>query len=312
MQQKENYSKNESQQSMESSSISTNNGNITSTPFSKQEILNKSFQFQNNQDKKCFPKPIGIYNFNSNKSEISSLEENIDEIVSSFIDQNKESIIKYVVDEVQNKLNEKIQPLNTEINNLKNNFNSLYHQELKEFKELDILNDCHNNILNINNKVNIMNENIDKYNNEVKGFNVADNRLQFLNKLNKDLQEFINGINRENENNMDIEIDNEKNKIDNEQKKQENFNNELDNIFYETMTLLKPFENNGNTQINNVAKINNCDILENLKNAINDFEMKFNYENPIINEKNNNNNLPNDSSLNKKNNIFDSIPDFFG
>lgn len=278
---------------------------------SQQEALNNAKSFQNYSNK-IASNPIGIYNFNSNKSDRSSMEERIDEVVSSFIEQNKENIIKYVMNEVQAKLNEKIQPLNTEINNIKNNFNSLYNNEVKEFKELDILNDCHNNIININNKFSIMEENINKYNDEIKGFNIADNRLQFLNKLNKNLEEFINGINNENEGNMDIEEENYK--INVEQKKQDSINQELDHIFNETISMLKTIcddEKNSNLEQNN-----NFDISKNLKNIINDFELKFDYNNPKYEEQMQNKNPIKNNDFNKKddndkNNVFDSIPDFF-
>ena len=197
MQQNSNFSNLESQIE-ETSQIQINEGINPNSQYSQNQAQNNPKLFQNIPNK-IISKPIGIYNFNRNKSDISSLEESVDEIVSSFVEKNKENIIKYVVNEVKTKLNEKIQPLNTEINDIKNNFNLLYSQELKDFKELDILNDCHNNIININNKVNLMNENISKYNDEIKGFNIADNRLQFLNKLNKNLEEFINGINYDNE-----------------------------------------------------------------------------------------------------------------
>ena len=109
------------------------------------------------------PQPIGIYNFSSNKTYISSLEQNIDEAVSSFIEQNRNNIIKYVAQEVQKKLEEKIAPMNEEISKLKIEFNSLYEEEWNDFKESNVLNDCHNNIMDLDNKMNIMNENINKY-----------------------------------------------------------------------------------------------------------------------------------------------------
>ena len=311
MQQNSNFPNISSQQPKESFCSQTSFLNNINSQLSQ----NDSETRPNFQNKKLFTKPIGIYNFNSNKNDISSLEDNVNEVVSSFIEKNKENIIKYVINEVDNKLNEKIKPLNTEIINIKNSFNSLYNQEIKEFKELDILNDCHNNIVNINNKVNIMNENINNYNNEIKGFNICDNRLKFLNKLNNDLQEFINGINTENEKNMEMDIEEESHKIDIEQKKQNCFNQELDNIFNDTMSMLKGIGNNNN--YNEKSNNNGLDAFNNLKNTINDFEMKFNYEKPYLDEKKqNNNSANNDISFNKNNyndkkNIFDGIPEFF-
>lgn len=309
MQQNSNFSPIESQ-IKESSQNQINIGINPNSQFSKAETQNNQNLFQNIPNK-MISKPIGIYNFNRNQSDISSLEESIDELVSSFIEKNKENIIKYVVNEVQTKINEKIQPLNYEINDIKNNFNLLYTQELKDFKELDILNECHNNIININNKVNLMNENINKYNDEIKGFNIADNRLKFLNKLNKNLEEFINGINYQNEKNMDIDFDEENNKIDIEQKKQDNTNQELDLVFNETLSLLKNI-NNDEKSNNKGFQSYNFDVVNNLKNAINDFENKFNYEKPIYEgeKRSKNNNCLNKKDI-LKNNVFDSIPDFF-
>ena len=294
------------------------------------DILTNSINFKNNeniqysheakynleplQNCQINPKPIGIYNFNSNKSTTLSLEENINEIVSTFVEQNKENIIKYVTNEVQNKLNEKIQPLNSQITEIKNTYNSIYEQELKNFKDLNILNDCHNNILNIDNKINIMNENINKYNEEIKRFNISDNRLQFLSKLNKDLQEFINGINKENEGGMEIELDEENYKINSEHKKQENVNQELDTVFNETLSLIQNIYNEEKTTID-AEKMNISDVENNLGNAINCFQMKYNCTEPVLDEKIKDANdticLNKTDEINKKN-IFENIPDFFG
>lgn len=272
------------------------------------------------------PKPIGIYNFSSNKASISSLEQNIDAAVSVFIEQNKENIIKCVVQEVQRKFEEKIKPMTEEISNLKKDFNSLYEEEWNEFKQSNVLNDCHNNIMELNNKMNIMNENIDNYNNNIKGFNVADNKLQFLNKLNKDLDEFISGIDsyiftpekkdKNFGNNMDIDMDENLHKIEKEMNRQQNLNHELDNVFYETMEMLKDItkennleENAKNSNVNNNI-MNCCNILNNFKNTVNAFDGKFNYEKPINNNSNPNmNNASDDKNDNK--NIFDYLPNFF-
>ena len=265
------------------------------------------------------PKPIGIYNFNSNKSSISSLEQNIDETVSAFIEQNKENIIKCVAQEVQKKFEEKIKPMTDEISNIKKEFNSLYEEEWNDFKQSNILNDCHNNIMELNNKVGIMNENIKIYNDNIKGFNIADNRLQFLNKLNKDLDEFISGIGS-NGNNEDykhyMDIDNNMHKIEKEMNRQDNLNHELDNVFNETMEMLKEIskeevieENRNNNNDNNIR---NCsDILNNFRNTVNTFETKFDYEKPIMNNTNNNMKVNKESNKNEITNLFDDIPNFF-
>ena len=199
--------------------------NTKSLSKEENDNLEYSKNIKNIKNKQFFQKPIGIYSFKSNTSDFSSLEESVDEVVSSFIEENKDNIIKYVVNEVENKLKEKIEPLNAEINSIKNNFNGLYDEEINDFKQLNILNQCHNNILNINDNVNIMKENMDKYDNEIKGFNISDNKLKFLNKLNKDLQEFIDGLNKEKENEkdmMDLDTDEENAKIDSEVKKMNN------------------------------------------------------------------------------------------
>lgn len=275
----------------------------------------------NNNNNNTFqkPKPIGIYNFNSNKSSISSLEQNIDETVSAFIEQNKENIIKCVAQEVQKKFEEKIKPMTDEISNIKKEFNSLYEEEWNDFKQSNILNDCHNNIMELNNKVGIMNENIKIYNDNIKGFNIADNRLQFLNKLNKDLDEFISGIgsNGNNENYKHyMDIDNNMHKIEKEMNRQDNLNHELDNVFNETMEMLKEIskeevieENRNNNNDNNIR---NCsDILNNFRNTVNTFETKFDYEKPIMNNTNNNMKVNKESNKNEITNLFDDIPNFF-
>ena len=275
----------------------------------------------NNNNNNTFqkPKPIGIYNFNSNKSSISSLEQNIDETVSAFIEQNKENIIKCIAQEVQKKFEEKIKPMTDEISNIKKEFNSLYEEEWNDFKQSNILNDCHNNIMELNNKVGIMNENIKIYNDNIKGFNIADNRLQFLNKLNKDLDEFISGIGS-NGNNGDynhyMDIDNNMHKIEKEMNRQDNLNHELDNVFNETMEMLKEIskeevieENRNNNNDNNIR---NCsDILNNFRNTVNTFETKFDYEKPIMNNTNNIMKVNKESNKNEITNLFDDIPNFF-
>ena len=297
-----------------------------SQPSSKinQKPTEQNIPYSNNIFKK--PQPIGIYNFSSNKTYISSLEQNIDEAVSAFIEQNKDNIIQYVAKEVEKKFEEKITPMTEEITRLKIDFNSLYEEEWNDFKQSNVLNDCHNNIMELNNKMNIMNENIDKYNNNIKGFNVADNKLQFLNKLNKDLDEFISGIDsyiftpekkdKNFGNNMDIDMDENLHKIEKEMNRQQNLNHELDNVFYETMEMLKDItkennleENAKNSNVNNNI-MNCCNILNNFKNTVNAFDGKFNYEKPINNNSNPNmNNASDDKNDNK--NIFDYLPNFF-
>ena len=274
------------------------------------------------------PQPIGIYNFSSNKTHISSLEQNIDEIVSAFIEQNRNNIIKYVAQEVQKKLEEKIAPMNEEISKLKIEFNSLYEEEWNNFKESNVLNDCHNNIMELDNKMHIMNENINKYNDNIKGFNIADNRLQFLNKLNKDLDEFISGVGQNlssNENKnifhgmgiMDNSLGQNMHKIEKEMNKQENLNHELDNVFYETMEMLKDITKDDNLEENNnISTVNNnivscTNILNNFKNTINAFDTKFNYEKPINNFPNTNVNINTNNGNNRTENIFDGLPNFF-
>ena len=282
---------NSSLSKIESQQSNTKSLNIETKEYSK-NIKNKQF----------LQKPIGIYNFKSNNSDFSSLEESVDEVVSSFIEENKDNIIKYVVNEVENKLKEKIQPLNAEINSIKNNFNCLYEEEINDFKQLNILNQCHNNILNINDNVNIMKENIDKYDNDIKGFNISDNKLKFLNKLNKDLQEFIDGLNKENDKDMmDLDIDKENTKIESEVKKMNNINQELNIVFYDTLSLLKDISKDEKKD-----NINHDDVLNNLKNTINNLQNKLNYEKAFKNDT-----INNKSDSNCKYNPLDSIPNFF-
>ena len=272
------------------------------------------------------PQPIGIYNFSSNKSYISSFEQNVDEAVFAFIEQNRDNIIKYVAQEVQKKLEEKINPMNEEITRLKKEFNSLYEEEWNDFKESNILNDCHNNIMELNNKMNIMNENINAYNDNIKGFNIADNRLQFLNKLNKDLDEFISGIgsnlcsNEKTNENFGLNLENmDQNyqKIEKEMNKQDNLNNELNNVFYETMEMLNDITKDDNLEENkDISTVNNniiscTNILNNFKNTINTFDTKFSYEKPINNSPNTNVNINTNNRNNGKENIFDGLPNFF-
>ena len=262
---------------------------------------------------KVITKPIGMHNFNSNKADNLSLQESVDEVVSSFVEYNKDNIIKYVADEVHNKLNEKIGPLNFEINNNQKNFNSLYNEEIKNFKELDILNDFHNNILNINNKVSIINENTNKYFEGIKGFNITDNKLNFLNKLNKNLEDFINEVNQEISKNMDMDIEEDDYINDVEKKKKNNVSQELNNIFNETLSLL----NNINAE--DVSIFNNSEfqssilnISNNIKNTIDDFGNKFNFKRPFFEEKNKSDKVGEEIiTKNNKNKFLENIPNFF-
>ena len=271
------------------------------------------------------PKPIGLYNFSSNKDSITSLEQNIDEVVSSFIEKNKLKIIDCVTKEVQKKFDEKIIPMTNEISNIKQDFISLYEDEWKEFKQANMLDECHNSIMDLNNKIDIMEENISNYNDKIKGFNIADNRLQFLNKLNKDLENFIQGIKSDEEggvhphpqgkNLMDLEEN--IHKIEKEQRKQENLSMELDSVFYETMDMLKDIANEENNESYKIVSnaTNSNDILNNFKNMINTFQNKFNYEKQFMeNYSNINNGYFNESdnkNENKQNYPFDEIPNFF-
>ena len=266
------------------------------------------------------PRPIGVYNFGSNKTSITSLEQNIDEVVSLFIEQNKENIIQCVVQEVQKKFEEKIKPMTEEISKIKNDFNSLYEEEWSDFKESNILNDCHNNIMELNNKMNIMNENINIYNENIKGFNVSDNRLQFLSKLNKDLDEFITGIAQKGGiplggKDYDMDIDENLHKIEKEMNKQENLNHELDRVFHETMEMLNDITKEENSEKNKNKNTNNnlmncSNILDNFKNTVNTFESKFSYDKPMNDNSIGNMNI-NNNDKNEQKNFIDNIPNFF-
>ena len=62
---------------------------------------------------------------------------------------------------------------------------------------------------------------------------------------------------------------------------------------------------------NSEIYINILDLSNNLKSSINDFENKFNYENPIFEEQKRNANINNKKIKDNKNNIIDTIPNFF-
>ena len=86
-------------QSFQSQTIS---GNSNSQPQSKinTKPAEQDIPISNNNNIFQKPQPIGIYNFSSNKTHISSLEQNIDEAVSAFIEQNRNNIIKTVAVEI--------------------------------------------------------------------------------------------------------------------------------------------------------------------------------------------------------------------
>ena len=189
----------------------------------------------------------------------------------------------------------------------------------------------------------LMNENINIYNENIKGFNVADNRLQFLNKLNKDLDVFITGISHEievhNHGGEGFDMDTVKNlhKIEKEMNKQENLNNELDSVFHETMEMLNDItkeekneknkniiENNNNMMncsnilnnykniIENNNNMMNCvNILNNFKNAVNTFDTKFNYDKPMNNNSIGVMKINNINNKNEQKNFIENIPNFF-
>ena len=300
-----------SQQTQESSLNGMNSGNKTNSKNRLKEGQNNIQTFQLFENHKI-TKPIGLYDFNNNKFNASSLQESVEEVVLPFVEQNEETIIKYVVDEVKIKLNEKIEPLISEINNIKNNFNLLYNQGITNFKDLDVLNACHNNISNINNKVSLINENINKYIDGIKGFNITDNKLQFLNKLNKNLEDFINGVNYENYKISDMDIEEENLKIDIERKKYDNINQELDNIFKETISLLNNINKEEKYNLNNAQfQSNISDINNNLKYTINNFGNKYNYEKHYFDEQNINGNFCKKKIIENNNNLLENIPDFF-
>ena len=246
-------------------------------------------------------KPIGIYNFNRNKSEINSLQDEIDNIVSGFIMENKDNIIQYIAKEVENKLNEKINPMTTEINSIKSDFTELYQNELNEFKESNVLNDCHDHINNIQNKMNITDENMENYTNDIKGFNVSNKRLKFLNQLNDNLEQFILNVKNEPENSdYALELQN---------KKEESINREFDKVFYETMSLLKNMDDNLKNEKNIIQ--NGLNINNDFKQAVNNFENKFNYDKPVSSgNKSNNCNNNSNKKINEEFNI-NNVPNFF-
>ena len=112
-----------------------------------------------------FPKCNNTNTIQKNSSS-TLLEEIINNQVRSFIVLNQKYIIDSLVDEVEQKIQEKISPINNEINNIKADFNSLYNEEIKNFKEENVLNDCKENISNISNEYNMLQEKFIKYNND--------------------------------------------------------------------------------------------------------------------------------------------------
>ena len=100
--------------------------------------------------------------------------------------------------------------------------------------------------------------------------------------------------------------------------KQDNLNNELNNVFYETMEMLKDITKEDNLEEkmdidsgnnNNIISCNN--ILNNFKNTINAFDTKFNYEKPINFNPNTSVNINTNNGFNCQQNIFDGLPNFF-
>ena len=210
--------------------------------YSTQQNSQNPHQTQNFQNAKKYPNAFGIYNFNKSNntntiqknSSSTLLEEIINNQVRSFIVLNQKYIIDSLVDEVEQKIQEKISPINNEINNIKADFNSLYNEEIKNFKEENVLNDCKENISNISNEYNMLQEKFIKYNNDINSYDITDKRFNLLNKLNNELENVINEINKEKDNQMEMDEEN----IINEMKKQGN-NKELNDIFNEVQNLIK-------------------------------------------------------------------------
>ena len=71
------------------------------------------------------PQPIGIYNFSSNKSYISSFEQNVDEAVFAFIEQNRDNM-----DEEERNFMMKLKWWNKDVSWLKDHS--------KEFEQVDM------------------------------------------------------------------------------------------------------------------------------------------------------------------------------
>ena len=116
--------------SVHSQAFSSNSDDYSKTKENTRDSIPIDSNIPKNNPKNYLekPKPIGIYNFRSNKESITSLEQNIDEVVTSFIEKNKYNIIECVAQEVQKKFDEKITPMSTEISNIKQDFISLYEE----------------------------------------------------------------------------------------------------------------------------------------------------------------------------------------
>ena len=109
----------ESQKSKRSSLTSSNIGNNANSELSNQNIQNNQQSFQNIPNKKIIPKPIGIYNFKSNKNDMTSLEKST---TQSGYDENIINL-KKKENELKDKINLiKIQE-NDEINKKQNIIN---------------------------------------------------------------------------------------------------------------------------------------------------------------------------------------------
>ena len=116
----------------------------------------------------------------------------------------------------------------------------------------------------------------------------------------------------QNSKNSDMDIEEENLKIDIERKKYDNINQELDNIFKETLSLLNNINKEEKYNLNNAQfQSNILDIANNLKYTINNFGNKFNYEKHYFDEQYINCNFCKKKIIENKNNFLENIPDFF-
>lgn len=292
--------------------------------------INKSQNINNINKVPNFLRPIGIYNFNSSQQEINSLEENIDNEVKEFIELNKDTIIRCVINEVERKLNEKIKLLNNEISSIKNDFNCLYEGEFTDFKNSDILNVCQNSIQSINNKIIIMKENINKYTTDINSFNISITKFNLLNSLNQELEAIINEakINQKyfsesqtNENNNNTyQMDIDDGYIKHLKVEENEINQKLNEVFNETESLIQYIlEGNyvsGNNNKNNES-INKKEekiklVSDNFYQTFTNFNSKFDL-NPINNleKQKERETIKKEYDNNSINRNINSIPDFF-
>lgn len=314
-----------------SSSKSKSNININSNKTTFQRKKNPL-----TQPAKMFS-PIGALNSKIISFKNPDLETEIDKIVKTFIEFYKEKIVRAIITEVENKINQRLKPLQKEIKSIEDDFNSIYYGELDGLKGLSVLAQFKSNITNLDHDISQLKNNVDKYESDIKTFNVYSERSNLLATLHKELDNLLKEIKKnENKENTFMEVDeecftyvvNEHNELNNEVNEALNELSDLINILTG-----KVLENNDgkNSNYNKEENLNNKIIQENLNAAINCFYEKF-ISSPINQENINNskftinsnsclNNTTNkvinnynqidEEEKNRGYNYFINLPDFF-